>query len=132
MLFLYIALVALPLADAVSITFLAPAMTAALAALLLREPAGWRTAVGCLVSVAGVLVISEPPMLVGLLAGHAQPWGRRKLLGVGAGLACALLTALAYVCIRHISKCGLFLVVVVGGGGPADGAPAGDACAHTA
>uniref|UniRef100_A0A1D2AFF9 EamA domain-containing protein n=1 Tax=Auxenochlorella protothecoides TaxID=3075 RepID=A0A1D2AFF9_AUXPR len=100
----YLAVLALPLADSTSILFLAPALTAALAWLVLGEPAGQHTLVGCTTCLLGVFIVAQPPFLVGMLTGRPVPWTRERLLGVGAALAGAFLTAGAYVVIRHVGK----------------------------
>eukprot|EP00198_Chlamydomonas_reinhardtii_P012721 XP_001702058.1 predicted protein [Chlamydomonas reinhardtii] len=59
----YFSLQLLPLADAVTLFFLNPAVTAVVAWAVLKEPLGGRGAVGVLVSVAGLVLITRPPFL---------------------------------------------------------------------
>lgn len=90
----------LPLADAVSLLFVNPAITAVLAALLLGEPFGRFTAVGCLLSLLGMLLVVHPPFLFG---GHMR-WSHERAVGTAFAAASALLAAGAYLSIRMIGK----------------------------
>jgi len=53
----------LPLADAVSLLFLNPVLTAVLAWLLLKETLTWKALSGSLASLAGMLFVVRPPFL---------------------------------------------------------------------
>jgi len=90
----------LPLADAVSLLFVNPAITAALAALLLGEPFGRFTAAGCVLCMLGMVLVVHPPFLFG---GH-QEWSHQRAVGTAFALASALLAAGAYLSIRIIGK----------------------------
>ncbi|KAG2429743.1 hypothetical protein HXX76_010527 [Chlamydomonas incerta] len=59
----YFSLKLLPLADAVTLFFLNPAVTAIVAWAVLKEPLGGRGVAGVLVSVAGLVLITRPPFL---------------------------------------------------------------------
>jgi drug/metabolite transporter (DMT)-like permease len=59
------ALIHIPLADATAVSFAAPALTVALAALWLRESVSPRRWLGVAVGLAGVLVALRPPFLAG-------------------------------------------------------------------
>lgn len=95
----YAALARLPLADSVSIFFIGPALTAVLGRIVLGEPAGLHTALGCCASLAGVVVVTQPPFLFG---GAATTWTPARLAGVGFAVGGAWLGAASYVIIRRI------------------------------
>lgn len=61
----YVALLTLPLGDAVTIQQMRQPATAVMARFLLGEPLGLRGVVGSLISVAGVVVVAHPPFLMG-------------------------------------------------------------------
>jgi len=83
------------------IFYLCPALTAVLAWMLLGESFGWLTAAGCLASLFGVVLVAQPPWLVG---GAAVEWSHQRPLGTALGVASAALAAGAYICIRLIGK----------------------------
>lgn len=87
----------LPLADYTLIGFLAPFATAVLARLLLGERAGPRIWVGLGLGFAGVIALVWPEL------GLDQP-REGYLPGVALGLATAVLTAVAKVQIRSLSR----------------------------
>lgn len=87
----YLAIAALPLAQAVTIAFTAPVFATALSALLLREPVGWRRWCAVLVGFAAVAVIVAPDGLDVRLG---------AMLALGAALAYALMTLTT----RHIGQ----------------------------
>jgi drug/metabolite transporter (DMT)-like permease len=66
-----------------------PLFTLALAALFLQEPVGWREVLGCLVTLAGVMLVALPSAKDGRLAVDR----RTNLVGVGLALAAAVLWA---------------------------------------
>lgn len=68
--FLFVtALTLMPLADAIAITFAGPILATALAALLLREPVGWRRWSAVAIGFTGVVLMMRPtPDLVRLVA----------------------------------------------------------------
>ncbi|KAF8062013.1 SEPTIN3 [Scenedesmus sp. PABB004] len=99
----YVALLALPLGDAVTIAQLRPPATALVAWALLGEPLGARGLLGCAVSLAGVVVLAHPPFLFG---GHGQ-WrvaGNQRLAGTLSGVASTLAGSGAALCVRRIGK----------------------------
>ncbi|KAL4420523.1 hypothetical protein ABPG75_010179 [Micractinium tetrahymenae] len=97
----YEALVRLPLADSTVIFYTCPVITALLAWLLLGERFTWVMAAGCGASLAGVLLVAQPPWLLG---DSAVEWSHERLLGMVFGFAGAALAAGAYICIRLIGK----------------------------
>ncbi len=68
--FLFVtALTLMPLADAIAITFAGPILATALAALLLREPTGWRRWSAVAVGFTGVVMMMRPtPELIRIVA----------------------------------------------------------------
>lgn len=68
--FLFVtALTLMPLADAIAITFAGPILATALAALLLREPVGWRRWSAVAIGFTGVVLMMRPtPELIRLAA----------------------------------------------------------------
>ncbi|KAL6770367.1 hypothetical protein ACKKBG_A34670 [Auxenochlorella protothecoides x Auxenochlorella symbiontica] len=98
----YAALTLLPMADSVSIVFISPTITAILAILVLSEPAGLHTLAGCVLSLLGVAVVAQPPMLLGGWAGEGVPWTRARGLGVAFALAGAAMGSASQVTIRRI------------------------------
>ncbi|KAG2494367.1 hypothetical protein HYH03_007424 [Edaphochlamys debaryana] len=61
----YFSIKLLPLADAVTLFFLNPAVTAVAAWLIMKEPLGVRGAIGVVTSIAGLLLLTHPPALFG-------------------------------------------------------------------
>ncbi|KXZ53815.1 hypothetical protein GPECTOR_6g733 [Gonium pectorale] len=61
----YFAIKLLPLADAVTLFFLNPAVTAVAAWLIMREPLGLRGVAGVVVSLCGLVLLTRPPFLFG-------------------------------------------------------------------
>ncbi len=105
----YVSLQALPLADAVTLFFLNPPLTAVLAWLIRGEPLSITGALGCLASFLGVVLLAHPPFLFG---GHAS-WGHTRIVGTVAGLMSALLGAAAFISIRYIGRSEPALVVAM-------------------
>ncbi|KAK9821373.1 hypothetical protein WJX74_005509 [Apatococcus lobatus] len=94
----YGALHLLPLADAITLSKVAPVLTALLAAVVVGEalsPAGFLCSCAGLV---GVAFTAHPPFLFG----GGVEWSQQRLLGICLDLASALASAGAYICIRHI------------------------------
>ena len=82
-----------PMAQAVALTFIAPLIALVLAALILKEPIGKRTAGGSLTAFAGVLII---------FFGQAQAdLGREALLGSFAVLGSAVIYAFNIIVMRR-------------------------------
>ena len=94
---LFFALARLPLAEATVIQYLHPVFTALLAALLLRERTGGGLALSIGLGAAGVLAVARPAALFGGAASALDP------LGLAAAVAGAVLSACAYVAVRHLS-----------------------------
>ncbi|GFR50475.1 hypothetical protein Agub_g12529, partial [Astrephomene gubernaculifera] len=61
----YFSIKMLPLADAVTLFFLNPAITAVAAWVIMREPLGLRGAAGVLISLCGLVLVTRPPFLFG-------------------------------------------------------------------
>jgi drug/metabolite transporter (DMT)-like permease len=98
----YLSILLLPLADAASVFFTQPALTAVLARLMLGEPLGFKGAAGAVASFAGLLVLLHPPGLFGG-GGHAA-WGPKRVLGVASGALSAWVSAAAFITVRVIGK----------------------------
>jgi drug/metabolite transporter (DMT)-like permease len=99
----YIALAKLPLADATTLNFTQPLITSLLAWWLLGERVGWAAAFAIACGLAGVIFVVHPGVP---LDDGADP------LGVTAGLASALFSALAYVTVRRLARTEHPLVIV--------------------
>jgi S-adenosylmethionine uptake transporter len=83
----------IPIAQAVALTFIAPLIALVLAALVLKEPIGKRTAGGSIAAFAGIVVI---------FIGQAQAdLGRSALLGSLAVLGSALIYAVNIIVMRR-------------------------------
>lgn len=102
----YYSLVELPFAEAVVIQYLAPVLTAGLAAAMLAERPSRRLIAALVCSIGGVLAITRPPALFGGAAADLPP------LGVAAALVGALVTALVFVLVRRLGDREDPLVVV--------------------
>lgn len=74
----------MPLAEATAITFTSPMITALLAAIILKEPAGRTTIVASVVAFAGVLLILRPNFAV-------LGWAALLPLGSAVGMACMMI-----------------------------------------
>ena len=99
----YLALAYLPLADATTLHFTQPILTALLAWWLLGERVGWAAAFALACGLGGVLLVVHPGVPLGAAA---DP------VGVTFGLASAGLSALAYVTVRQLAKTEHPLVIV--------------------
>lgn len=98
----FYAVTVLPLAEATLLQYLYPVCTAVLAALFLKEAIG-RSTIACMaLSLAGVVIMVQPSILVGDFA----LFGSQSLpaMGVGAALLGALGSGGAYVLVRHLSS----------------------------
>jgi drug/metabolite transporter (DMT)-like permease len=89
----YIALVRLPLADATTLQYVQPLITALLAWWILKEAVGWATAFAIACGLAGVLAVVHPGF-----GAVADP------LAVIIALASAALSSVAYVTVRQLSR----------------------------
>jgi drug/metabolite transporter (DMT)-like permease len=92
----YVALARLPLAEATTLHYTTPLLTAGLAWWLLGERVDLTTAAALALGLAGVAAISQPQQL---LAGAGL-----DALGVVAALGSACFAALAYVTVRSLAK----------------------------
>lgn len=104
---MYFSLMYLTVSDAVLITFLTPAVTVILAAVVLRERFTKVEAFGTLVSLMGVVLIVRPSFLFGLPdnldnspAESADP--RKRLLATMVGLLGVLGASTVYIVLRYI------------------------------
>jgi drug/metabolite transporter (DMT)-like permease len=89
----YIALVRLPLADATTLQYVQPLITAVLAWWILQEAVGWATAFAIACGLAGVLAVVHPGF-----GAIADP------VGVVVALVSAALSSAAYVTVRQLSS----------------------------
>lgn len=101
----FFAITHLPLGDATVIQYLNPVFTALLAAVLLGESLRSSVLVGTLGSLAGVALIAQPAFLFGRAA-RLDPYA------VSIGILGALLSAAAYVAVRHLRGREHYLVIV--------------------
>ncbi|GLI66985.1 hypothetical protein VaNZ11_011081 [Volvox africanus] len=137
----YFSIKMLPLADAVTLFFLNPAITAVAAWAIMKEPLGIRGVGGVLISLCGLVLLTRPPFLFSYRATdstsgslHGDPsigvgtagsadsggnniggggWDKQRLLGSMFGLLSALLSTGAFISIRFIGKSEPALVVSV-------------------
>lgn len=96
MVFSFISLAHLPLANATALSFLAPLLVVPLAVLSLGERAGFIVVGGSLLGFLGVGLMLTPAL-------QGPTLDRGTLIGVGAGLAMALTTAAAKVQIKALT-----------------------------
>jgi len=101
----YFAVVHIPLAEATVIHFTNPLFTTLVAAVFLGERARPRELVLTALGLIGVAVMVRPSGLLGLGAAPLP------LVPVAAGLAAALLAAVAYVLVRHLRRHDYMLIV---------------------
>ncbi|OHV80522.1 DMT family transporter [Rhizobium sp. LCM 4573] len=99
MIFSYLALTYLPLADATAISYATPLFTVMLAALLLKEVVRIYRWTAVMVGLSGILIILSP---------HA-PWhisseGGAALIGGIFGLSAAFFSAVSMIQIRHLTQ----------------------------
>ena len=95
------------LAEALALLFLNPAIVAVLAFAVLDERLTVRQICGIIASLAGMLLVVRPPLLVG------QAWTGSRAWGVGFGVLSAFLAAIAYISIRKIGKAESSLTIAV-------------------
>jgi drug/metabolite transporter (DMT)-like permease len=100
----YVSLARLPLADATTLHFTQPIITALLAWWLLGERVGWAAAFAIACGIAGVLLVVHPGVP---LSGGAEP------TGVAVALLSAVFAAFAYVTVRQLSRTEHPLVIVL-------------------
>ncbi|KAN0022424.1 hypothetical protein ACTFIU_004607 [Dictyostelium citrinum] len=98
-------LTVLPLSEAVIISFTSPVITAALAAVVLKERWGGIEAICAFLSLCGVVVVSKPSFLFhhhsdGSTTENGDDGG--KLLYVFIGIAGAFFTAVSYIAVRKV------------------------------
>jgi drug/metabolite transporter (DMT)-like permease len=106
----YVALSTLPLASATVLQYLYPTFTALLAWLVLGERIGRRVLAAVALGWAGVLLVAQPTRL---LAGEALAGeGGLPSWAVLVAVSGALLTAVAYVCVRTLAASEHPLVIV--------------------
>jgi len=103
----FYAMTHLPLAEATMIQYLHPVFTAILAAIVLGERADRALAASVVLGSAGVLLVTRPAFLFA----HAS--APLDTLGVAAALGGAVLTAVAYVGVRELSRTEHPLVIVL-------------------
>ena len=103
----FYAMTKLPLAEATMIQYLHPVFTALLAAAVLGERADRSLAASVLLGTVGVLLVTRPAFLFGAHAAPLDSWG------VAAALCGAVLTAVAYVGVRELSRTEDSLVIVL-------------------
>ncbi len=101
----YYSLTHLPLADATIIQYTNPALTAGLAAWLLKERLTLRTVAGLSLALGGAAVIMRPSFLAGGGSGYDP-------LALAAAGAAAALAAVAYVTVRKLRETDHPMVVV--------------------
>jgi drug/metabolite transporter (DMT)-like permease len=99
----YVSLARLPLADATTLHFTQPIVTALLAWWLLGERVGWAAAFAIACGIGGVLLVVHPGVP---LSGGAEP------TGVAVALLSAMFAAFAYVTVRQLSRTEHPLVIV--------------------
>ena len=103
----FYAMTRLPLAEATMIQYLHPVFTALLAAVVLGERADRSLVASVLLGSAGVLLVTRPAFLFDAVGATLDP------LGVAAALGGAVLTAVAYVGVRELSRTEHPLVIVL-------------------
>jgi drug/metabolite transporter (DMT)-like permease len=96
----YIGLVRLPLADATTLQYTTPLFTALLAWWILGERLGWAASFALACGLGGVLLVVDPS------GGSADP------AGVAVTLSSAVLSSIAYVTVRQLSKTEHPMVIV--------------------
>eukprot|EP01132_Coremiostelium_polycephalum_P007717 gene7717-9491_t len=92
----------LPLSEAVIISFTSPVITAALAAVILKERWGPFEALCAVLSLAGVVIISKPGFLFGSETSDPELPGHLKLVYILVGVGGACFTAFSYIAVRVI------------------------------
>jgi drug/metabolite transporter (DMT)-like permease len=88
----------LPLAEATVLQYMYPPLTVLLASLALREPFDGRVLISMLISLVGLLLVAQPPVLFGHSAAPLDPYG------VLAACLGAIFSACAYVTVRTLGQ----------------------------
>lgn len=101
----FYALTALPLAEVTVLQYLHPIFTTLLAAVFLRERVGWALLISIPLSLAGVILVTQPAWL--FAGGDSLPWFPTSVALVGA-----FMSAAAYTTVRSLSKTEHSLVIV--------------------
>ncbi len=96
MVFSFLSIAHLSLALATALSFLAPLIIVPMAVVLLGERPGWHVSLATLIGFCGIGLMLWPAM-----AGTSLATG--TMIGVGAGLACAVTTALAKTEIKRLT-----------------------------
>lgn len=99
-------LIRLPLAEATVLFYMSPGLTAVIAAVWLREKLALREASGFVVSIVGVIMITQPTFLFDNAADALH------LPSVAVGLLGALLASFAFVAVRKLRSTDHGLVIV--------------------
>jgi len=94
----YFAIKTLPLSDAVVITYTSPVITGVVAALILGEKWGRLDALGSLLCLGGVVLISKPSFLMRLMGVTVPP---PPLSGTLGALGAALFSSSVYILLRY-------------------------------
>jgi len=102
----FAAIARLPLATATVLQYTYPTFTVAMGWQLLRERVARRLALAVVLGWAGVLLVVEPSLLSSAAARGSDP------PAVAIALTGAMLTSLAYVCVRHLGRSEHPLVIV--------------------
>ncbi|EGG16124.1 hypothetical protein DFA_09796 [Cavenderia fasciculata] len=92
----------LPLSEAVCISFTSPVITAALAAIVLKERWGIVEAICAILSLVGVFIISKPPFLFGTPTYNESLPGHLRLIYILIGLGGACFSSFSFVAVRKI------------------------------
>ncbi|KAK9719015.1 hypothetical protein K7432_005092 [Basidiobolus ranarum] len=99
----YVAVAALPLADATVLFFMGPIFTAILARLVLKESFGPFDQAASFTSLFGVGLIAKPEFIFGdHVSQEIDP--QQRLIGVLAALLGAVMSAIAYVTVRKMGR----------------------------
>ena len=92
MVFVFSAIMTLPLAEATTLSFSTPIFATILGAIVLGEPTGWRRWAAVLTGFVGVIIVARP-------GGHALP-----PIGIAYGLIAAVTTATVLILLRQIGR----------------------------
>ncbi|WP_318293474.1 DMT family transporter [Sphingomonas longa] len=92
MVFVFSAIMTLPLAEATTLSFSTPIFATILGAIVLGEPTGWRRWAAVLTGFVGVVIVARP-------GGHALP-----PIGIAYGLIAAVTTATVFILLRQIGR----------------------------
>ncbi|KQR80940.1 DMT family transporter [Sphingomonas sp. Leaf343] len=92
MMFVFSAIITLPLAEATALSFSTPIFATILGAIVLGEPTGWRRWAAVLTGFVGVVIVARP-------GGHDLP-----PIGIAYGLVAAVTTATVFILLRQIGR----------------------------